>query len=170
MTEQGQSTRVSRRTIAKGAAWAVPIVPLAVATPANAAVSGECVPTLDFSPDSCRCTGSGKNDKDYYVRICDSGVVCPDSGEFIYVSIRANTGSDHEEFVSGLTIKVPVGGCSDVTYFTSSNSSLNIRLYYGNTAAEALDPDNPNYVIVDAPNDCNKLPSNVEPLGECIQG
>ncbi len=37
MTEQGQPTRVSRRTIAKGAAWAVPIVPLVVATPAYAA-------------------------------------------------------------------------------------------------------------------------------------
>ena len=48
MTEQGQSTRVSRRTIAKGAAWAVPIVPLAVATPAYAAGS-VCVPTLAFS-------------------------------------------------------------------------------------------------------------------------
>ena len=52
--------------------------------------------------------------------------------------------------------------------FTSDNSSLNIRLYYGATAAAANAVDNPNYVIVDAPNDCNDRPD--EPLGECVQG
>jgi hypothetical protein len=169
MTEQGQSTRVSRRTIAKGAAWAVPIVPLAVATPAYAAGS-VCVPTLDFSPDSCRCTGEGQNDKDYFVRICNTGTTCPDTDGTLYVSIRANTGPDPKEKFYDTAIAVPVGGCSSVQYFTSDNSSLKIRLYYGATAAEANATDNPNYVIVDAPNDCNKLPAGVEPLGECIQG
>jgi hypothetical protein len=167
MTEQGQSTRVSRRTIAKGAAWAVPVVPLAVATPAYA--QSGCVPTLSFSPDSCRCTGVGQNAKDYYVSICNTGTTCPDSDGILYVSIRANTGNDHEEFVPGLTIAVPVGGCSEPVHFNSGNSSLKIRFYYGSTPEEALAADNPNYVVVDAPNDCNDLPED-ERLGDCVQG
>lgn len=36
MTEQREERRISRRTIAKGAAWAIPAVPLVVATPAYA--------------------------------------------------------------------------------------------------------------------------------------
>jgi hypothetical protein len=40
MTEQREEHRISRRTIAKGAAWAIPAVPLVVATPAYAASGG----------------------------------------------------------------------------------------------------------------------------------
>ncbi|MFC7489208.1 MULTISPECIES: hypothetical protein [unclassified Knoellia] len=40
MTEQREDRRVSRRTIAKGAAWAIPAVPLVVATPAYAESGG----------------------------------------------------------------------------------------------------------------------------------
>jgi hypothetical protein len=40
MTEQREDRRISRRTIAKGAAWAIPAVPLVVATPAYATSSG----------------------------------------------------------------------------------------------------------------------------------
>ena len=56
-----------------------------------------CRPTLEFSPDGCRCTGVGQNAKDYYIKICDVGQVCPGTGEFIYVSIRANTGPEPKE-------------------------------------------------------------------------
>ena len=55
MTEQGQSPRISRRTIAKGAAWAVPAVPLAVATPAYASSGGP--PTVDVG-DACKLPGN----------------------------------------------------------------------------------------------------------------
>jgi hypothetical protein len=40
MTEQREEHRISRRTIAKGAAWAIPAVPLVVATPAYASSGG----------------------------------------------------------------------------------------------------------------------------------
>ena len=164
MTEQGQSTRVSRRTIAKGAAWAVPVVPLAIATPAYAAGS-VCVPTLAFSPDSCRCTGVGQNTKDYFVSICNEGTTCPDTDGTLYVSVRASTGQHPK--LSETAIAVPVGGCSEPVHFNSANSALNLRFYYGATAAEANDPNNPNFVTTPAPNDCNKVE---DPLGTCVQG
>ncbi|GGB69968.1 hypothetical protein N798_15675 [Knoellia flava TL1] len=46
MTEQREERRISRRTIAKGAAWTVPAVPLVMATPAYAASGGG--PTGNF--------------------------------------------------------------------------------------------------------------------------
>ena len=167
MTEEREQRRVSRRTIAKGAAWAVPAVPLAVATPAYA--QSGCVPTLSFDPGSCRCTGEGQNDKEYFVKICNTGTQCPDTDGTLYVSIRANTGPEPKEKLFADAIAVPVGGCSEVVTFNSGNSSVKLRFYYGATAAEANAVDNPNYVIVDAPNDCNDLAPEVA-LGECVQG
>lgn len=55
MTEQREDRRISRRTIAKGAAWAIPAVPLAVATPAYAASGGG--PTIVVG-DACKLPGN----------------------------------------------------------------------------------------------------------------
>ncbi|KGN35002.1 hypothetical protein N802_01060 [Knoellia sinensis KCTC 19936] len=85
----------------------------------------------------------------------------------LYVSVRANTGAN-PELSPGLTIAVPVGGCSDTVHFTSGNSSINLRLYFGATPAQALLPSagNPNFVIVTAPQECEELN---EPLGTCVR-
>lgn len=165
MSTDGTQERVSRRTIARGAAWAVPAV-AAVGLAPIASASG-CVPTLTFDPNSCRCTGVGQNSKDYYVRICNTGKQCPDSDGILYVSIRTNTGQ-HDK-LSPDAIAVPVGQCSVVTHFFSDDSSSKLRLYYGATADLANAVGNPNYVIVDAPNNCNDLPPATR-LGSCVQG
>src|SRR5690606_16590212 len=55
MTEQREDRRISRRTIAKGAAWAIPAVPLVVATPAYAASGGGPSVTLG---DACKLPGN----------------------------------------------------------------------------------------------------------------
>lgn len=162
MTEHREQGRVSRRTITKGAAWAVPAVPLIVATPAYAS---SCEPVFEFSPDSCRCPGAGLNDKEYFIRICNT-VECPDPDGVVYVSIRANTGPEPKEKFSEEAIAVPVGGCSEVITFGSDNSSVYIRFYYGATAEEANALDNPLYQVVAAPNDCGTLSSA---LGDCAQ-
>lgn len=55
MTEEREQRHVSRRTIAKGAAWAVPAVPLIVATPAYASSGGG--PTGSFK-NACKQPGN----------------------------------------------------------------------------------------------------------------
>lgn len=168
MEETTTRGQVSRRTIAKGMAWAAPAIPVVAMAPKAAA--SVCVPTLGFSDDSCRCTGVGQNDKDYYVSICNTGVTCPDSDGVLYVAIRAATGSVPRDLLYNQAIAVDVGECSEPVYFTSGNSSSNLQLHYGATAAEALaDSNTTNYVTVDAPNDCNDLPED-ERLGSCNQG
>ena len=53
------SPQVSRRTLARGAAWTLPMVAVAVAAPAYAA-SQILAPTVDAGA-SCKCPGSGGN-------------------------------------------------------------------------------------------------------------
>lgn len=53
------SHQVSRRTLARGAAWTVPMVAVAVAAPAYAA-SQVFTPIVDAGA-SCKCPGSGAN-------------------------------------------------------------------------------------------------------------
>lgn len=55
MSEHLEERRISRRTIAKGAAWAIPAVPLVVATPAYAASGGG--PTVVLG-DACKLPGN----------------------------------------------------------------------------------------------------------------
>lgn len=55
MSDKVEERRISRRTIAKGAAWAVPVVPLVVATPAYASSGGG--PTVELG-DACKLPGN----------------------------------------------------------------------------------------------------------------
>ena len=60
---------ISRRTVAKGMAWSVPAVALAVAAPAYAA--SPCTPVPSFGGASCKCPGGSTNVKfGYILQIC----------------------------------------------------------------------------------------------------
>jgi hypothetical protein len=59
---------VSRRSVARGAAWSVPIVAIAVAAPAYAASSPTATPTPAAGP-SCKCPGSGGNNFNFKAAI-----------------------------------------------------------------------------------------------------
>jgi hypothetical protein len=122
MTEQGQPTRISRRTIAKGAAWAVPIVPLVVATPAYAA-TGECVNLGDNS-----CKYPGQEDKDipwgYELEICNNCTV-----DVTITDVRKNNGplftdpTLDTEYDANFTI--PAGDCVLINQILYSSNSAN---------------------------------------------
>ena len=56
---------ISRRTVAKGMAWSVPAVALAVAAPAYAA--SPCTPVFSFGAASCKCPGGSDPIKFGYV-------------------------------------------------------------------------------------------------------
>jgi hypothetical protein len=138
MPEEREQRRHSRRTIAKGAAWAVPAVPLAVATPAYAA-SGVCVPDITFSDRSCKCPGLGQNDNNYFVRVCfaDSATcAAPEAGDTFWVTIRSNTGSRPIELSEQIT--VAVDGCSNrILTFTGDNAANFLLVSIGGSQAEA---------------------------------
>lgn len=59
---------VSRRTVTKAMAWAVPVVAVATAVPGAAA--SVCNPEFSYGGNSCKCPGEGNNVKEYYLSIC----------------------------------------------------------------------------------------------------
>lgn len=92
---ENTETGVSRRTVTKAMAWAVPVVAVAATVPtASASV---CDPVFSFAQGSCKCPGVGQNVKQYYLRICVSNVAgCPNptpgSPTTLYIwSIRNNS-------------------------------------------------------------------------------
>ena len=153
MIEGKAQSRLSRRTVAKGAAWAMPAVAAVTVAP-MAAASPKCEPNLELSPDSCKCPGNGANNWDYFVKVCnDGGVTCPDADGTLHVVIRANTGANVIYYPPSGAIAIPVGGCSDVITFNATNSSSKLRVAYGATPEEARAEDAP-YEEVDAPPNC----------------
>ncbi|GAA6524420.1 hypothetical protein [Intrasporangium sp. DVR] len=67
MSEEGQRKGVSRRTLVKGAAWAVPAVPIIVAAPAHAA-SPECI-QITLGQSACKWPGA-TNYYSYKLQLC----------------------------------------------------------------------------------------------------
>jgi len=69
-------TQISRRSVAKGAAWSVPVVAVGAATPASAA--SLCEPTFSVTGESCKCPGQSTNiGWGYYLQICATLVCQP---------------------------------------------------------------------------------------------
>jgi hypothetical protein len=115
-TERG----VSRRSVTKAMAWAVPVVAVAATVPTVAA--SVCDPVFSYGPLSCKCPGQGQNVKQYYMRICVSNVAgcvnpTPGTPTTLYVwSIRNNSAVGGVLTpASGFPIAIPItdgAGCA----------------------------------------------------------
>lgn len=85
MEETTTRGQVSRRTIAKGMAWAAPAIPVVAMAPKAAASPAVCI-VVTFVGDGCKGPGQ-PNDFLYQLEVCN---VCPDP--FTLVSIGKNNG------------------------------------------------------------------------------
>jgi hypothetical protein len=126
-------TKVSRRTIARGAAWSVPIAAVATSAPAFAA---SCVPQIVFSPGSCKCPGNSHKDdvKAYYVGFCLSNecqVGSGSGGEWRVVNIFKDNDADFGVNPNACfpatvpTDFMPVDECTDAVFRLNSKNSAN---------------------------------------------
>lgn len=164
MTEQREDRRISRRTIAKGAAWAIPAVPLVVATPAYAASGGG--PTIVLG-DACKLPGNScgnvfvkgyifdvsicnNTDKAFYL-FDEAGFEItfaedsPDIDLFFQAAIDATTGDpisfpyliDPGECVALIFNAGENGNSQNV-----QNLTVTISMPWGHTLPAGSDPDN----------------------------
>ena len=122
-SEGARPSGSNRRTVVKGAAWAVPAVAVAAAAPALAA-SPKCL-TAQFLGDSCKQPGSG-NDFGYRLEICFTNN-CATSITLTVTQVAANTGNPVVLAVSQDPITIPAGGqaCLPQDVLYCSNSSAN---------------------------------------------
>lgn len=164
MAEQREDRRISRRTIAKGAAWAIPAVPLAVATPAYAASGGG--PTIVLG-DACKLPGNSCGNvfvKGYIfdVSICnttDKPIYLfnqagfqitftensPDISLFFQAAVDATTGD-----VIAFPYLLDPGDCVALIFNAGENGNsqnvqnltVTLSIPWGHTTPAGSDPDN----------------------------
>jgi hypothetical protein len=130
---QSGGTKISRRTVARGAAWAAPIAAVATAAPAFAA---SCVPQVSFDPSrSCKCPGQSSTGEEYvyYLAFCVNNACTTGTGSggtFVVTNaVKDNGGAfpqvPNQCFTASLNTFPPtnVGSCTtDVYRFESDNS------------------------------------------------
>jgi len=141
-TETPTPSGISRRTVVKGAAWAVPAIAVASAVPAMAA-SRECL-TYTFTPDACKFPGA-TNFWSYRlsIQICNA---CPTPITLTITSIKSgSTGLDLTP--CGTTpfpsrIIVPANDCFDDAgpYFVEGTNSGNFIELWGYLGTAAQTP------------------------------
>ena len=122
-SEGARPSGSNRRTVVKGAAWAVPAVAVAAAAPAMAA-SPTCL-TAQFLGDSCKQPGTGNN-FGYRLEICFTNN-CATSITLTVTQVAANVGNPVIQNVNQGPITIAPGATvclpNDVLY--CSNSSAN---------------------------------------------
>ena len=95
MTGKSEMTKpkqgISRRTVVKGTAWAVPAVVVATAAPAMAAGTSQCI-TATFGGNSCKQPGVGQNQWGYRLEFCFTNT-CAVDAVISVTAIAANVGN-----------------------------------------------------------------------------
>ncbi len=144
MKQDKNATRpsgVSRRTVVKGAAWAVPAITVASAVPAVAQSGLEDCLQYSLTGDACKWPGAG-NDWSYRVGLCFSNT-CPTPVDIYIDHLENNAGKlftpcEPGSFV-GTTVTVPANGsyCTG-TFAFSSTASANFIEVFGRLGSETI--------------------------------
>jgi hypothetical protein len=104
---------IGRRAVARGAAWSVPVVALAVAAPANAATSVSCAPgTLSWDNYTAGTNQLGK-------------VLVPTGANLTGLTLSVTTTGDTTAANNGEVTSTSTGGKSNVLRFYDVNNKNN---------------------------------------------
>ena len=170
---QASNTRISRRTVARGAVWSAPIVAVSTAAPAFAA--SPCDPVLTLGPRSCKCPGQSQSSQPwvYFLVFCitsDDACGVQTGQEFSVTSVVSNSGVDllpgagSNCGYAGLPVNGTVGdgGCTPVVRLESSNSAHFLDITYSVAGGPAQ------LVRVPAPPDCSSISGLETRCSECV--
>lgn len=153
MSEKVESG-VSRRTVTKAMAWAVPAVAVAATVPI---ASASCIPTISISQRSCKCPGKSSQNLPwhYYLEICAGGTTCP-LGNSVVTITRIVTNSGVQIWTGSQTIN-SASGCVLIEG-NSSNSANWLDIYFSVNGVPQ------GYSRESAPPDCDKV---TNAIGTC---
>ena len=143
--------RPSRRAIATGAAWAVPVIAVGAAAPLAAASVTPCVPEFVTTQGSFKCCNGGpKKNMKLVIKINDANNCLNDGQDIVCVTkVELANGQPIGQVVfggGGNSACTPVGGTFTVYLLDTSSCTVNINLTYsvngGPAQVAALKSDN----------------------------
>ena len=133
---------ISRRTVVKGTAWAVPAVVVASAAPAMAA--SPCL-TASFGGNSCKQPGLGQNADGYALRICFTNN-CASTVTITVTGVESKSSGVRKDISQGdITVTPGQTQClANLVIYCSTNSGNFLFVYYKvNGGAEQRSADIP---------------------------
>jgi len=145
---QGIGVRPSRRTIAKGAAWAVPVIAVSAAAPAMAA-SGGCIPQFTTVQGSFKCCNNGpeKNMK-LVIKVTDvSGCLVEGESSVCITDIQLSNGQSRGNLVFEGGESCTTDGGTITAYLLGTHScTVNLNIFFtvdgGDVQLATLQSDN----------------------------
>jgi hypothetical protein len=158
-------TGVSRRTVAKGLAWSVPVVVVATAAPAHAASGVPPKVTITsackYPGNSCRPRPKGYS---FFGTVANGDL---NKAIYVYSVTISSVGTDlaFQLSVPAVPFQVPAGATIPVEFYASSSNSANqsfvatITVTWGHSPTPP-DPDNhppivTQFTVPATPPDCN---------------
>ena len=103
--------RPTRRTVASGAAWAVPVIAVGAAAPAMASSPPDCVPTFTAQKGSIKCCKGKTKSMKIIIKVTDTkGCVDKPTDSICIQSVVPDTG----KYTIGKTTFSPKSGCTQV--------------------------------------------------------
>ncbi|GAA4374219.1 hypothetical protein [Agromyces bauzanensis] len=149
--DRPEQTGISRRTVTKAMAWAVPVVAVTATAPLAAA---SCIPTAVLGPGSCKCPGQSTDlPWHYFLKICAGGTACP-SGSAVLVITKVYTKAQSEVIWQG-SEEVATGECVTVEGFADNSGHFLEIEYHIKGTTETLTAE------VGAPPDCDKVEDSI---------
>ncbi|WP_136707711.1 hypothetical protein [Agromyces sp. H66] len=149
--ERTEHAGVSRRTVTKAMAWAVPAVAVATTAPLAAA---SCIPELTMSDRSCKCPGQSTGDPfTFNIELCAGGISCPDSSLSINVTkiVKRNSG----DILWQGSQDIATGDCAVFTgASTDSGTWIDVTYSIGDVAQPLLG--------LQSPPDCDKVEDPIQ--------
>lgn len=155
--DRPEQTGISRRTVTKAMAWAVPVVAVTATAPIAAA---SCIPTAVLGPGSCKCPGQSEDlPWHYYLKICAGGVACPESSAVLVITKVETKANAKPKTIWEGSETIATGDCVTIEGNANNSGNFLIISYHIEGSNETLTTQ------VDSPPKCSDI---TNPLGTCM--
>ncbi len=124
--------RPSRRTVASGAAWAVPVIAVGAAAPAMAASPPTCVPTFTVADGSFKCCNGKVKNMKVVLKVTDANNCIDDGKDAVCITdVQLGNGQDRGKLVfEGGKNCTTVGGTITVYLLGTDSCTANLIITY----------------------------------------
>jgi hypothetical protein len=123
--------RPSRRTIAKGAAWAVPVIAIGASAPAFAASGGICIPEFAVQPGSFKCCNTAVKNMKLVLKVVPTNDCALTGTDVICITdIQLSNGQPIGQLVWDGSQCATTSGTFTVYLLDTQSCTVNLDVYF----------------------------------------